>query len=253
MNAAVNASTNLLLSAMPADARVSLLSGSRRVSLERFAPLSEADQPIRSFYWLESGMASVVSGKRGGRRVEVAVIGLEGVAGTAALLGAVSSPNPIVIQLPGTVAIETPVDALLSACDANAELRALLLRYVQTLLVQVAGNAINNVVDRLDARLARWLLMAHDRATGDELALTHEFMAGMIGTQRSAVTHTLHLLEGQRMIRARRGSICVLDRAQLEEVAGPAYGEAESEYRRLIAPFGKGLTPTTLTRVAGRV
>jgi CRP-like cAMP-binding protein len=120
----------------------------------------------------------------------------------------------------------------------SVTLRELLLRYVQTLLIQTAQSAVANARYQIEARLARWLLMCHDRVEGDEIALTHEFMAMMIGAQRSGVTVALHILEGAAMIRSKRGRVIILDREKLEDLAGDSYGPAEAEYRRLIAPFG---------------
>nr|WP_274602218.1 helix-turn-helix domain-containing protein [Sphingomonas sp. CFBP 8760] len=96
-----------------------------------------------------------------------------------------------------------------------------------------------NATHRVEARLARWLLMCHDRIDGDEIALTHEFMSMMIGAERSKVTITLHVLEGTGLIRAERGRIVIRDRDKLEELAGDGYGIPEAEYRRLIGPIGR--------------
>ncbi len=96
-----------------------------------------------------------------------------------------------------------------------------------------------NLSDRLDVRLARWLLMCHDRVDGDMIHITHDYMAVMLGTHRSAVTSALHVLEGERMIQTERGSVRIVDRPRLETAAQDTYGLAEAEYRRLVAPFGK--------------
>ena len=114
------------------------------------------------------------------------------------------------------------------------------MRFVQALNVQAASTAAANAHFDLPERLARWLLMCHDRVSSDQLELTHEFMAMMLAVRRSSVTVTLHTLEGTRAIRGTRGSVTVLDRARLEEIAGSSYGEPEDEYRRLLGPFGKG-------------
>jgi DNA-binding transcriptional regulator YhcF (GntR family) len=91
----------------------------------------------------------------------------------------------------------------------------------------------------MEARLARWLLMCHDRLEGDELPLTHEVMATMISAQRSGVTVTLHTLEGAGMIRSTRGLVTIRDREKLAEIAGDGYAIPEARYRELIGPFGK--------------
>ncbi len=93
----------------------------------------------------------------------------------------------------------------------------------------------SNASLNVEARLARWVLMTHDRVDGFELTLTHDFLATMLGVRRPGVTTATHVLEGAGMIRADRGRITVLDRAKLEELADDSYGMAETEYERLIA------------------
>jgi len=116
----------------------------------------------------------------------------------------------------------------------SASLHKLLLRSIQVQIIQTAQTAYVNGALQIEGRLARWLLMCHDRVDGDELVLTHEFLSIMLGVQRSSVTLTLQSLEGSRLIRARRGRISVLDRKQLEVVADDGYGVAEAEHARLI-------------------
>ncbi|MBE7202451.1 MAG: Crp/Fnr family transcriptional regulator, partial [Parafilimonas terrae] len=130
-----------------------------------------------------------------------------------------------------------PVAALRAATEASRSLRDLLLRYVQTFLVQVAQTAIANAGTPAEERLARWLLMYHDRQDGDDLSVTHEFLSIMLGVRRPTVTVAIHTLEGAGLIRARRGRIRVLSRARLEEAAGRTYGPAEAEYERLVGPL----------------
>jgi CRP-like cAMP-binding protein len=106
--------------------------------------------------------------------------------------------------------------------------------------MQLAFGLVSCAQHLMEARLARWLLMCHDRVAGDEVALTHEFMAVMIHAQRSGVTMTLHSLEGAGMIRSTRGLVTIRDRDKLRELAGASYGLPEQRYSQTIAPFGKG-------------
>jgi CRP-like cAMP-binding protein len=101
-------------------------------------------------------------------------------------------------------------------------------------MTQAMHTAIANARGGIDRRLARWLLMAHDRIGGDTLPLTHEFLAVMLAVRRPGVTETLHILANQKIIRAERGQIVVLDRKGLERSAGDFYGVPEAQYRRLI-------------------
>jgi hypothetical protein len=112
-----------------------------------------------------------------------------------------------------------------------------LLRYVHVFDVQVAHTALSHGSYGLEARLARWLLMCHDRLDGNDLPLVHEFLALMLGVRRAGVTETMHLLEGVHAIKATRGLITVLDRDKLEEAAGESYGVPEAELEKLIGPF----------------
>jgi CRP-like cAMP-binding protein len=113
-------------------------------------------------------------------------------------------------------------------------MRATFLRYAQVLVVQTAHTAVANSVAKLHQRLARWLLMAHDRVETDKLVLTHEFLAIMLAVRRAGVTETVNALEDKNLISCSRGVVTVLNRKGLEQVAGTFYGTPEKEYRRLV-------------------
>ena len=123
---------------------------------------------------------------------------------------------------------------LTRAMEESRSLQALLLRYVQAFSIQVAATAASNGESGIGERLARWLLMSHDRIDGDELPLTHEFLSLMLAVRRAGVTEALHVLDGTGIIKARRGVITILDRERLEEKAGESYGVPEAEYEKLI-------------------
>jgi CRP-like cAMP-binding protein len=131
-------------------------------------------------------------------------------------------------------ALRVSVDALREVARQSPSLHGLLGRYLYSLMIQTSQTAYANASLNVEARLARWVLMTHDRMDGFELSLTHDFLASMLGVRRPGVTTATHVLEGARMIRADRGRIIVLDRAKLEELADDAYGLAETEYERLI-------------------
>jgi CRP-like cAMP-binding protein len=126
------------------------------------------------------------------------------------------------------------VQDLEQAMAESSSLHRQLLRYAQASHVQVSETAFTNANSDVEARLARWLLMCHDRVEGGDIPLTHEFIAMMLGVRRPGVTVALHVLEGMQVIRAKRGVITVLDREKLEELAEDAYGLSEAEYTRLI-------------------
>jgi CRP-like cAMP-binding protein len=231
--------SNLLLNAMAPEDLDLLKPSLVRIKLERELVLHGANQPIEHIYFPEGGIASIVSVRPESGRTEIGIFGREGVSGTPVFVGVDRSPYETFIQVDGSDALRIETDKLLDAIERSPAVRSLLQAYVQVTSVQAASCAIGNAHHRLEARLARWLVMCHDRIEGDELALTHDFMAMMIASQRSGVTVTLHVLEGIGAIRSKRGRVIILDREKLEELAGDAYGEPEGEYRRLIGPFGR--------------
>lgn len=188
--------------------------------------------PVKTLFFPEIGFTSITSEGQG--RIEVGIIGREGLVGAApVLLGSDQSPHDHFVQAPGEV-LAIGAEALSDAVDQSAPLRRVLLRFVQTLLVQASQTAFVNATFDIEARLARWLLMCQDRLGGSEFALTHEFLSIMLGVQRTSVTLSLQTLEGIHLIKARRGRIEVTNREQLIALAERAYGVPEAEYARLI-------------------
>jgi CRP-like cAMP-binding protein len=230
---------NLLLAAMD-EADFSLLQPHLvRVELQRGDVLFQADQPIEAAHFLEGGVGSVVSEDGRGEATEVGILGREGMAGISLLLGADRGPHRGFMQIGPGSALRIDAPRLIDALAQSLTLQTLLLRFVQTFMVQTAQTATANGNNTLPQRLARWLLMCHDRIDGDDLELTHEFMAMMLAVRRSGVTVTLHTLQAEGAIRAARGRVTIVDRARLLGFAGDAYGRPEEEYCRLIGRFGK--------------
>jgi CRP-like cAMP-binding protein len=203
------------------------------VELELRRSTEKSGTPITHIYFPESGIISVVA-NAAQKEIEVGLIGLEGMSGTAVLLGDQRSPNDVYVQMAG-VAHRIAARRLRQALEASKTLRERLQRYAHVFMVQIAQTAVANGTAKIDARLARWLLMAHDRHNDDELPLTHEFIAVMLGVRRPGVTDALHTLEGKGLITAERGVIRIVRRKGLIALAGGAYGVAESEYARLLS------------------
>jgi len=195
--------------------------------------LAELNRPVEHVYFLEQGIASVVASTPQGRRIEVGIIGREGLTGLPVLLGTDRTPHTCFVQTPGA-GWRIQADDLRRAMAASASLHQHLLRFVQAFLVQMGQTALANASHVLGQRLARWLLMCHDRVDGDELATTHEFLSLMLGVRRAGVTVALQAFEERGLIATQRGQVTVLNRARLEAVAGDSYGAAEAEYERLI-------------------
>jgi CRP-like cAMP-binding protein len=231
---------NLLLRQCAPEDFAALQPNLTRIDLPARKPLTVRNELIEHVYFPEGGVASIVAEQEGGDQVEVGLFGYEGMSGVAVVLEAEQTPQASMIQINGAPGIVIAASDLVAALDGSPSLRRLLLRFIQSMNVQAAATAAANSHYAMPERLARWLLMCHDRVEGDQLELTHEFMSMMLAVRRSSVTVTLHTLEGTHAIRAARGTITVLDRERLEEIAGDSYGEPEAEYRRLIGPFGKG-------------
>lgn len=206
------------------------------VDLPKGSVIAECNQPIEHYYFIESGIGSIVALSPEGQRAEVGLVGRDGVVPTAAVTECDTTPHAILMQVEGHgFRVETRAFGKFLATRPDA--RRLMLRFVQTLSVQTACTALSNSVHHVEERLARWILMCHDRAEGGEIALTHEFISIMLAVRRPSVTTALHVLEGNRLIYSERGIVTVRDRAALESFALDAYGVPEQEYARLIGPM----------------
>ncbi len=206
------------------------------LKLELNAVVVPANKPIEHAYFLDSGIVSVVASRADARIIEVGIYGREGMGGFPLLLHSDQSPHDQYMQLPGA-GYRIKTAPFLDATDRSEALRRLLLRYVHSFTTQTAQTALANSGNKIDERLARWLLMCHDRIDGDVLSLTHKFLSMMLGVRRAGVTDTIHILEGRGLIQAKRGEITIRARDRLELLAGASYGLPEAEYRRLIGEY----------------
>jgi CRP-like cAMP-binding protein len=225
-------STNIVLATLPADERSRVDPLLTRVPLRLRHVVEKPGQPIEHAYFPESGLASFIVGKEP-RRIEVGLAGRDGMVGMQLAMGDGLSPHETLIQAEGE-ALRLDADALRRAMQASPPLRLHLLKFVDAFMVQTAHTALANGHASLEARLSRWLLMAHDRGDGEEVFFTHEFLALMLGVRRPGVTLAIHELEGHGLIKAGRKLIAIVDRAGLERQAGAIYGPAEAHYRRLV-------------------
>lgn len=224
---------NFLLRAMSADDLALVEPHLDEVKLDVPLRLEQAGTAIGTVYFLECGLASIVGKLPNGRDIEVGIAGREGMTGASVILGAGQSPNVTFMQVSGW-GFQMSSQRLTEAMAASASLKSLLLLYVQSLLVQTTTTVLANGHVQTDARLARWLLMVHDRMSGAVVPLTHEFLAIMLGVTRPGVTVALHALEGQKLIKALRGQITIINRPGLARIAQGSYGAAEREYHRLM-------------------
>ena len=201
--------------------------------LDRRQIIEAPNRTIDWVYFLETAIASVVAINGKEERIEVGLVGCEGMSGVAVAMGDTRSPNSTYVQIPGE-ALRIPAETLRGLMAKSEPLNQLLLGFAHVFMTQAAQTAVANARARLDQRLARWLLMAHDRTTADDVPLTHEFLSVMLGVRRASVTVALDAFEKRGLIDARRGVITVTERKGIEKAAGSFYGVPEAEYKRLI-------------------
>jgi CRP-like cAMP-binding protein len=233
MSAISYQSGNRLLSSLSKADFGLLLPDLEAVSLDLRKVLERPNKRIDDVYFPDAGFASVVAVQPKQTRVEVGLIGREGMTGLPVVLGNHKTPHETYIQAAGH-GQRLNATKLRKAMAASSSLQSLLLKFVQAFMVQTAQTAISNARAKLNERLARWILMADDRIDGSRLPLTHEFLSLMLGVRRAGVTEALHALESEGLIRASRGEIIVRSRKGIERRAGDSYGIPEAEFRRLI-------------------
>lgn len=201
----------------------------RQVELAIRTSLEEAGEPIQDVYFPEWGIASVVATMTRNREIEVGIIGRDGMTGMTVVLGDSVPPNETYIQV-ASGGSKMPAADLRSAMLESPTLRSSLLRYANSFLAQASRTALVNGHSKIEERLARWLLMVHDRNDGNMLYLTHAFLATMLGAGRPGVTLALNMLEYRGLIRTKRSEITIVDRAGLIKLTGGAYGPEERHY-----------------------
>ncbi len=224
---------NRLLASLSQDVLARLLPKLSRFVLTMRQPIYSPEDPIEAVYFPESGMFSLVAGLEDGTQAEVGVIGREGMLGISLLSGIDTPFIEAIVQMPG-VALRMAVGDFQHEMQANPPFRALMLRYNEALQAQIMQTAACNGRHALEQRFARWLLMAHDRADGDALPLTQEFMAMMLGVRRPSITVTAGILQRAGLIRYAAGRVTVADRASLEAASCECYGVVRRRFTTLL-------------------
>jgi len=227
---------NNLLSLLSEEDRNLLQQHLEAIDLPKRFVIAEPDQPIQHVYFVETGLGSMVARSPEGQEVETGIFGRDSVAPVSVILGSDKTPHRHFMQVSGT-GHRMAADKLVTAMNISSSLGRLFLRYAQVYTTQTSFTALSNAIHPLNERLARWILMSHDRCDSDDIPLTHEFLSLMLAVRRPSVTTALHVLEGSGFIRSERGYITVRNRQALEEFASDAYGKPEAEYRRLIGPL----------------
>jgi len=224
---------NQLLARLTDVDRARILPHLTLTSIPSRMPLVTPGKLIERCYFLEAGVASVVSTTADGKQAEIGIIGREGMIDVVIVMGGVSSPLEVFMQMPGD-AYSIPTAELVAMVDDSRSLRRLLLGFAHSFLIQVSHTALATVTLRIEDRLARWLLMTCDRLETDSFPVTHEFMSLMLGVRRAGVTDALGSLAAAGHIATSRGQITILDRTGLEKRAGDSYGIPEANYRDLV-------------------
>jgi CRP-like cAMP-binding protein len=211
-----------ILVGLPSSEAELLLSKLEFLQLKSHHLLHEAGQSIKSVYFLNSGLASVLSVMSDGRSVEVGLIGREGFIGLGVIAGFRRSPTRVVAQTDST-SFRLDAEVLTGVLDRCPQLSRRLQRFSQISAVQLSQISACNRLHKVDQRFARWLLMTHDRIGAKLLPITQDFLAQMLGTRRSSVTLAAGRLQKTGTIRYTRGNVTILNRAALEKSACECY------------------------------
>src|ERR1051325_107509 len=223
---------NKILAALPSKEYNRLLSHLTPVSLQRGDTLYETKDRIKYVYFVNRAVVSLVTHMEEGTSVEVGLVGNEGMVGLSIVMGDDVSQTHAIVQIAdGAMRMET--GKLRAELKRGSQLQSLLLRYSLILLKQVSQTAACNRNHNLGERLARWLLLCHDRVGGDEIRLTQEFLAQMLGTRRSRGSEAAIILQSAGLIHYSRGIITILDRDSLEEFICECYQVVRTELDRL--------------------
>ncbi|MBD2534751.1 Crp/Fnr family transcriptional regulator [Nostoc flagelliforme FACHB-838] len=203
------------------------------VPLEFKQHLYLRNQPIEYVYFLNYGVASMLTVLTDGSAIEVATVGNEGMVGLPVFLGADRIPGECFIQVPG-YGLRMRVDAFKTHVTASSRLHDLLQRYTQGLFNQIAQSAACNRLHSIEERLCRWLLMTADRVETNSFPLTQEFLSKMLGVNRSSVSLSASVLQRAGLISYVRGQMTILDRDGLEATTCECYQVVKAEFERLV-------------------
>lgn len=223
---------NRLLRALPEDAMRDLQPLLERVPLKRRLVLYERNVPLTHAYFIERGGASLLSRAGDGSMLECGSLGSFDLAGLPLVLGTGRTPHRCVVQVPGE-ALRIRADDLAQAMSDIPALRTILLHYVQAAMVESAQLAICNSSHTLRQRLARWLLVAHDRLGGAEIPLTHLCASRALCVRRAGVTTALGEMEDAGILRRGRGKLLIANREGLEAQSCDCYRTIRAEHRRI--------------------
>jgi CRP-like cAMP-binding protein len=224
---------NRLLAQLPTEERQRWLPHLESVHMPLGAVMYEPGVTLTHVYFPTTALVSLLYVMEDGSSAEIAVVGNEGIVGISLFMGGGSTPSRAVVQSAGS-GLRLHASMLKEEFDQNGPVLHLLLRYTQALITQMAQTAVCNRHHSLDQQLCRWLLLSLDRLQGNELVMTQELIANMLGVRREGVTEAALNLQHAGLIRYVRGHITVLDRAGLEKRTCECYAVVKKEYDRLL-------------------
>lgn len=224
--------TNFILSQLPRSEYKRLAAQLEYTTLGLGEVIYETSTERQYVYFPTAGVISILEMLQDGSSSEIALIGSEGMVGISAVLGGKHQPNRAVVQCPGA-AWRIPAPAMSGEFHRAGVLMDQILLYIQVLYTQVAQTAVCNRHHNLQQQFSRWLLLSLDRMDGDEISMTQELIAGMLGVRREGITRAASELQKQHVIEYRRGSITVVDRTRLEEMCCECYEVVKQETERL--------------------
>ena len=228
-----SARSNAILNTLSESQLAQLLPKLRTVELELGQVLYEPEQSIDYVYFPTAGIISLLAAFEDGATVEAGVIGTEGMLGTPVVLGAESTPHQALVQASGK-ALRMAARDLTGEVENDGSLLKSMLRYTNVMFIQVAQTAACNGLHTIEQRLARWLLLTHDRVRRDEFLLTQEFLSRMLGVRRAGVSVAANNLKQAGAIDYRRGNVVVVDRKRLEDTSCECYEAVKQEYDRYL-------------------
>jgi CRP-like cAMP-binding protein len=204
-----------------------------RIPLEYRQSLYRAHKLIGFVYFIETGVGSLVNIMANGQAAEVGTIGNEGLVGLPLVFGDDRVPTSVYVQVPGA-GLRMKATLFKKELARSASMRTVMLRYAHAFFNQVAQSAACNQFHSIQQRCCRWLLMTHDRMHSDEFLLTQEFLAMMLGVQRTGVTAAAGALQRAGLIRYKRGNVTIIDRRGLKQRSCECYGISKREFDRLL-------------------
>jgi CRP-like cAMP-binding protein len=228
-----SAKQNYLLAALPETQLDVLIGDLELIELTLGEVLYESGSQLGHVYFPTTAIVSLLYVMEDGSSAEIAVVGNEGIIGVAVFMGGETTPSRAVVQSAGH-AYRLKGQLLKREFKRSVELHQLLLRYTQALLTQMAQTAVCNRHHSLDQQLCRWLLLSLDRLPSNELTMTQELIANMLGVRREGVTEAAGKLQEAGLIYYRRGRITVVDRPGLEAQACECYRVVKKEFDRLL-------------------